>query len=64
MASKDFPDVQKIRRSYIAKAIIATTLIVLALAFAVGVYTNADVGGQLRQPESRDSHKLIRLPPI
>lgn len=44
--SRDYEDVQKLRYAYIAKAIIATTLIVLAFGFVIGMYTNVDVGGQ------------------
>lgn len=44
--SKDYRDVRKLRYAYIAKGIIATILIVLALAFVIGMYTNVNVGGQ------------------
>ena len=35
----------------------------LAFAFAVGMYTNMDVGGQPSKPMARSSRRLIRLSP-
>ena len=60
---KDYEDVQKLRYAYIAKAIIATALIVLAFAFAIGLYTNVDVGGQSSKSRLCGSRRLIRLSP-
>jgi len=42
--SRDYEDAQKLRYAYIAKAILATSLIVLAVAFAIGMYTDVNVG--------------------
>jgi len=36
--SKDFQEVRKLKQAYIAKAIIATTLVLLAIGFAVALY--------------------------
>jgi hypothetical protein len=43
--SKDFIYVRTLKIAYIAKAIIATILIVLAIAFAVALYTSNNTGG-------------------
>ena len=51
--SGDLVDVRKLRYAYIAKAIIATSLIVLSVAFTIGIYTNVDVGGDSSKPRSR-----------
>ncbi|KAG5652768.1 hypothetical protein H0H81_003706 [Sphagnurus paluster] len=45
--SKDFRDVRKLKIAYIAKAIIATILILLAIAFAVALFRNNNVGAVL-----------------
>ncbi|KAF8896588.1 Frag1/DRAM/Sfk1 [Infundibulicybe gibba] len=45
--SKDFLSVKKLKIAYIAKAIIAGILILLAIAFAVALYTKPDVGAVL-----------------
>ncbi|KAF9468163.1 Frag1/DRAM/Sfk1 [Collybia nuda] len=42
--SKDFVYFRKLRIAYIAKAIIATVLILLAIAFAVALYTSPNTG--------------------
>ena len=44
--SKDLPYLQKLKASYIIKAIIAGTLIVLAIAFGITMYWSNDVGGE------------------
>ena len=44
--SKDLPYLQKLKASYIIKAIIAGTLIVLAIAFGITMYWSNDVGGK------------------
>jgi hypothetical protein len=61
--SRGFADVQKLRYAYIAKAVIATALIVFAFAFAIGMYTNGDLGGQSSKSRPRDPDGLIRLSP-
>lgn len=43
--SNDFRDVKTLRRGYWAKGIIATILILCAIAFAATLYYVADVGG-------------------
>ncbi|KAF5371851.1 hypothetical protein D9615_009542 [Tricholomella constricta] len=45
--SKDFREIRKLKIAYAAKAIIASTLIVLAIAFAVTLFHNYDVGAVL-----------------
>jgi len=45
--SHDFVEVRKLRRAYIVKGIIATLLILLAIAFAVTLYEAIDVGAVL-----------------
>lgn len=44
--SKDLPYLQKLKTSYIVKAIITSTLIVLAIAFGITMYWSNDVGGE------------------
>lgn len=61
--SRDYEDVQKLRYAYISKAIIATALIFLAFAFAIGIYTNVDVGSQPSKSKARDSHGHVHSPP-
>jgi len=54
--SRNYADVRKLRQAYIAKGIIATILIVFSVAFTIGMYTDADVGGwsnKLTPPYSR-----------
>ncbi|KAF8183932.1 Frag1/DRAM/Sfk1 [Pholiota molesta] len=43
--SKDFREIKKLKAAYIAKGIIAATLILLAIVFAVTLYEAPDVGG-------------------
>lgn len=45
--SKDFRGVEKLKKIYRAKAIIAGILILLAIAFAVALFKSTDVGGIL-----------------
>ncbi|KAI5889011.1 uncharacterized protein SCHCODRAFT_02357467 [Schizophyllum commune H4-8] len=45
--SKDLPYLQKLKTSYIVKAIITSTLIVLAIAFGITMYWSNDVGAIL-----------------
>jgi len=43
--SRDYAEVRKLRQVYVVKGVIATTLIVLAVAFTIAMYTDPDVGG-------------------
>ena len=43
--SKNYVDISKLRRAYLTKAIVAGILILLAIAFAIALYQNTDVGG-------------------
>jgi len=45
--SKDFVEVRKLKTAYSAKAIIATALIVLAIAFGITLYENTNAGAIL-----------------
>ncbi|KAF8920232.1 Frag1/DRAM/Sfk1 [Mucidula mucida] len=45
--SKDYRFVRELRHAYIAKAVIATVLVVLAIAFGIALYKSTDVGGVL-----------------
>ncbi|KAG0693433.1 Frag1/DRAM/Sfk1 [Suillus ampliporus] len=43
--AQDHPDIHKLRRAYLAKAVIGSILIVLAIAFGITLYYAPDVGG-------------------
>jgi len=45
--SKEYADVTHLRRSYIVKAVIAGILIILAIAFAILLFTHTEVGAVL-----------------
>ncbi|KIY72383.1 hypothetical protein CYLTODRAFT_417968 [Cylindrobasidium torrendii FP15055 ss-10] len=45
--AKDFKDAREIRIAYLAKAIIAILLVLLAIAFGIALYKSTDVGGYL-----------------
>ncbi|TFY73955.1 hypothetical protein EWM64_g10057 [Hericium alpestre] len=45
--SKDYRDVRQLKTAYILKAIITSILVILAIAFAVELYANDNVGGVL-----------------
>jgi len=45
--SKDFPEVRRLQYAYIAKAIIASILICLAIAFGVALYNSTNAGAVL-----------------
>lgn len=43
--ARDYPDIYRLRRAYLAKAVIGAVLIVLAVAFGITLYYAGDVGG-------------------
>ncbi|KAG9311900.1 Frag1/DRAM/Sfk1 [Chiua virens] len=43
--SEDYPEVEKLKRAYIAKAVIGLTLVVLAIVFGATIFPAANVGG-------------------
>lgn len=45
--SKDFAEFRKLQYAYIAKAVIALTLICLAIAFGVALYNSKNAGGTI-----------------
>lgn len=45
--SKDFAEARKLRHAYVAKAVIALTLICLAIAFGITLYSSTEAGAVL-----------------
>jgi len=45
--SKDFREIRRLKIAYIAKAIIATILILMAIAFGIALYKSTNAGGVL-----------------
>jgi hypothetical protein len=59
--SKDFIYVRTLRIAYIAKATIASILIILAIAFAVALYTALNAGGKLSKLSIHSFGLLMRV---
>lgn len=61
--SRDFPDIEKLQRAYIAKTIIVTAIIALGVAFGITMFTDVDTGGQSNKSRPHDYYRLIYSSP-